>query len=166
MRRLLLLAYLAGVLSTPTSPPPNCTTVVATATDSAMKWTCEGSGVQRCTNQHIACVPAGVPAGLVVFMPGTYLQPADYSLITAEFASHGYLALNLFYPSAEGQNSCSASRASTPTDLNCTARERFKVLTGEDNGGYTNITQVRCGPLRCVLGALMFITARAAAACC
>jgi hypothetical protein len=125
------------------TPPAACTTITATATDPAMKWFCQGNGVRGCTNQHVVCAPPASTAskGLVIFLPGTYLQPKDYSEIVAEFSYHGFHALGLFYPSAEGQNGCGASRTSRPTDLNCTARERFKVLTGIPNGGRTNITQ-------------------------
>ena len=141
---------------TPAPGAPNCTTIVATDTDPAMQWFCQGSGARGCTNRHVVCAPPptsttqsnitaavdnAASKGLVVFLPGTYLQPSDYSHIVAEFSHHGFHALGLFYPSAEGQNGCGASRASAhPTDLNCTATERFKVLTGADNGGHTNIT--------------------------
>ena len=120
-----------------------CTTITATATDPAINWFCQGNGVRGCTNEHVICVPPTSTAskGLVIFLPGTYLQPADYSDIVAEFSYHGFHALGLFYPSAEGQNGCGVSRTSHPTDLNCTARERFKVLTGASNGGRTNVTQ-------------------------
>ena len=54
----------------------------------------------------------------------------------------------LFYPSSQGQNGCDASRQADnrSTDLNCTARERFRVLTGHnhsygDTDTHTNITQ-------------------------
>ena len=122
--------------------PTNCTALTATATDPAMKWFCQGGGVRACTNAHIACTPPAPSSskGLVVFLPGTYLQPVDYSQIISEFAYHGYHSLGLFYPSAEGQNGCGASRVPSPTDLNCTATERFKVLTGATNGGRTNVT--------------------------
>jgi hypothetical protein len=125
------------------APTRSCTTITATATDPDMKWFCQGNGVSGCTNEHIVCSPPASTAskGLVIFLPGTYLQPKDYSDIVAEFSYHGFHALGLFYPSAEGQNGCGASRTGHPTDLNCTARERFKVLTGASNGGRTNITQ-------------------------
>ena len=42
-----------------------------------------------------------------------------------------FYSLGLFYPSGEGQNGCGASRTPSPTDLNCTALERRRVLTGE-----------------------------------
>lgn len=59
-----------------------------------------------------------------------------------QFSLHGYLALGLFYPSGEGQNGCGASRSSSPTDLNCTALERQRVLTGEEHlSDKTNVTK-------------------------
>ena len=73
---------------------------------------------------------------------------ADTGII-ADFAGHGFHALGLFYPSTQGQANCEASRVTNPTDLNCTARERYRVLTGDSrspyggNGGvdtHTNIT--------------------------
>ena len=82
-----------------------------------------------------------MPPRLVVFLPGTALAPDDYSALIADFSLHGFHALGLFYPSAEGQNGCGRSRTATPVDLNCTFRERLRVLTGEAVSTHTNITQ-------------------------
>lgn len=58
-----------------------------------------------------------------------------------------YIA-GLFYPSSQGQGGCDASRQANnkSTDLNCTARERFRVLTGHNQSygatdTHTNITR-------------------------
>jgi len=120
-----------------------CWGISATATDPSMFWFCQAWYASSCTNRHLVCAPAGNQSskGLVVFLPGTSLEPQDYSDLVLEFARYGFLSLGLFYPSAEGQNSCGASRSDHPSDLNCTARERFKVLTGAPNGGATNITR-------------------------
>ena len=117
--------------------PSHCRVLSPLATDPSMSWFCQASWVHRCTSQHIACVPpaprstgGAAPKGLVVFLPGTALTPHDYSLLIEDFSLHGFYALGLFYPSGEGQNGCSASRMPQPTDLNCTALERQRVLTG------------------------------------
>ena len=62
------------------------------------------------------------------------------SAIIGDLSFHGFYTLGLFYPSAEGQNGCAASRTPMPTDLNCTARERQRVLTGEAVSTHTNVT--------------------------
>ena len=142
---MLLLLVLHSIAS---SPDGGCVQITATDTDPRMQWHCQAPGVTGCTNKHIACTPPALTPemnsksskGLVIFLPGTYLQPQDYSDIVAEFAYHGFLSLGLFFPSEEGQNNCEESRVAKPTNLNCTAVERFKVLTGADNGGETNIT--------------------------
>ena len=90
------MAQFAAVVATATAAAPICTTVLATATDPAMQWHCQGRGVARCTGKHIACSPAGPGKGLVIFLPGTYLQPSDYSGIVAEFAHHGFHSMGLF----------------------------------------------------------------------
>jgi len=127
MRSTLLTFSLLSHLAMGLSNEPNCTAFTATATDPMMQWHCQGPGETSCTNQHIACIPHQDSKGLVVFLPGTNLQPSDYSDTVAEMAYHGFHSLGLMYPSTQGQNSCDASRAKIPTDLNCTARERFKV---------------------------------------
>ena len=80
-----------------------------------------------------------------MFLPGTGLVPQDYSGVIADFASHGFHSLGLMYPSTQGQVSCDASRVANPTDLNCTARQRYRVLTGAAHSygadeKHTNIT--------------------------
>ena len=98
-------------IATPPPPAPSdgCVQITATATDPSMKWHCQAPGVSRCSNKHIACTPPPVAEtatappslptannknkGLVIFLPGTYLQPQDYSNIVAEFAYHGFLSL-------------------------------------------------------------------------
>jgi len=81
-------------------------------------------------------------------MGGTDRVPQDYSQTIADFASHGFHTLGLFYPSTQGQVDCDESRQPPPsvsTNLNCTARQRYRVLTGS-NWSYdawenrTNIT--------------------------
>ena len=90
----------------------------------------------QCTNRHIACAAAPqapLRPQLAVFLPGTGLCPHAYSQLLADFASHGFHTLGLQYPSGEGQRNCGASRAPAghaSTDLNCTARQRLRVLTG------------------------------------
>ena len=125
-----------------------------------MKWFCQSPNRAKtvyrhytdCTDEHIVCTPKDKPQAaaplwkdLVVFLPGTGLVPQDYSQIVADFASHGFHSIGLMYPSTQGQGSCQMSRTARPTDLNCTARERFRVLTGQASsfGGtdtHTNIT--------------------------
>jgi hypothetical protein len=123
------------------TPRPGCNFLTATSTDPAMRWHCQGWNVRHCYDAHIACKPKTLPSkGLVVFLPGTYLQPQDYSEIISEFAYHGFHALGVHYPSAEGQNGCGASRRRGAVDLNCTARERLRVLTGRNVSTHTNIT--------------------------
>lgn len=133
-----------NVLTLPLDRPTNCTAIPCLATDSAMHWRCQSANVRSCSSQHIACVPATAVAsrGLVVFLPGTGLTPHDYSALVADFSLHGFHSLGLFYPSGEGQNGCGRSRTAAPTDLNCTARERARVLTGDATHGptSTNIT--------------------------
>ena len=145
--------------------PKGCVALSATSTDSNMKWRCQAPGRSKtvyrhytdCTDQHVVCTPPDtqqpqqqgrVPSRneLVVFLPGTGLVPQDYSRIIADFASHGFHSIGLMYPSTQGQVDCQMSRVANPTDLNCTARERYRVLTGEASsfGGtdtHTNITQ-------------------------
>ena len=137
--------------------PPHCFRLRATGTDPEMQWHCQGPGklpttyrhYTDCTDEHVVCSPsadASQRRQLVVFLPGTGLVPQDYSLIVADFAnSHGFHAIGLMYPSTQGQVDCEMSRVTHPTDLNCTARERLRVLTGDNTsyGGaetHTNIT--------------------------
>ena len=80
-----------------------------------------------------------------MFYPGTGLVPQDYSEVVADFAGHGFHSIGLMYPSTQGQADCTMSRVPHPTDLNCTARERFRVLTGKNvsygaTDTHTNIT--------------------------
>ena len=190
-----------------TELPVGCSSLVATSTDPAMRWFCQGEHLQPrpwrqerdCTNAHIWCNPVTTERAaqpqLVVFLPGTGLTPHDCAVtilrprsactlvgaslhpsrrpvlpcvqpptslpspprestdadtgIVADFAGHGFHALSLFYPSTQGQVNCQASRVPNPTDLNCTARERYRVLTGAShspyggngNGNHTNITR-------------------------
>ena len=167
MEARLLFAVLAGAgagaaAANPTWPS-RCQTLVATDTDPAMKWFCQGGGhpepdpkkwgFRTCTNTHFACTPPQTQQAqqaqpeLVVFLPGTGLGPMDYSEAVVDMSSHGFHALGLMYPSTQGQNGCDMSRKPVgSTDLNCTARERHRVLTGEavSYGGTdhtTNITQ-------------------------
>ena len=121
-----------------------------------MKWFCQSPGAKPtaykkerdCTNQHVVCtLEQAAHSQLVVFLPGTGLVPQDYSEIVADFAGHGFHSLGLMYPSTQGQADCAMSRTAKPMDLNCTARERYRVLTGSPNsyGGtdtHTNITKV------------------------
>ena len=176
-----------------TELPAGCSSLVATSTDPAMRWFCQGEHLQPrpwreerdCTNQHIWCTPVTTERAaqpqLVVFLPGTGLTPHDCAVtipcprsaralfgsrprsvlpsprsdnpppplpssprestdadtgIVADFAGHGFHALSLFYPSTQGQVNCQASRVANPTDLNCTARERHRVLTGDSYSPY------------------------------
>ena len=106
----------------------------------------------QCTNRHIAC--AAAPRApkreqLAVFLPGTGLCPHAYSRLLADFASHGFYTLGLQYTSGIGQQHCEASRApvgKVSTDLNCTARQRYRTLTGQNYSfgafeAHTNISQ-------------------------
>ena len=139
-------------------PPTRCRGVKASPTDPAMKWRCQAPGAavspvyrtyRECTDEHLICTPdSTVQPELVVFLPGTGLVPRDYSDIVADFAGHGFHSLGLMYPSTQGQNGCEMSRQpnNKSTNLNCTARERYRVLTGEaaSFGGtdtHTNITK-------------------------
>lgn len=123
--------------------PPGCSTLVATSTDATMRWFCQSPGLSPrpwrreddCSNEHIYCPSAtqDLQPQLVVFLPGTGLTPHGYSELLANFASHGFYTLGLFYPSTQGQVDCGASRQRTgSTDLNCTARQRLRVLTGQN----------------------------------
>ena len=67
--------------------------------------------------------------------------PHNYSRMLATAASLGFRTLGLLYPSTEGQNGCGQSRVAHPVDLNCTAKERYRVLTGEQTSNNTNITR-------------------------
>ena len=89
-----------------------------------------GSGSAASAAQQATRAPA--QKQLVVFLPGTGLVPQDYSEVVADFAGHGFHAIGLMYPSTQGQVSCAMSRVPHPTDLNCTARERYRVLTGSN----------------------------------
>ena len=145
--------------------PPGCARLRATDTDPEMRWWCQSPTKQPtvyrhytdCTNEHVVCTPRQRTAGssaappppvreqLVVFYPGTGLVPQDYSEIVSDFAGHGFHSIGLMYPSTQGQADCAMSRVANPTDLNCTARERLRVLTGatESYGAaetHTNIT--------------------------
>jgi hypothetical protein len=109
----------------------------------------------QCTNRHVACAAAPTAPKqqrrrqLAVFLPGTGLCPHAYSRLLADFASHGFNTLGLQYTSGVGQQNCKASRAPAgrlSTNLNCTARQRFRVLTGSNYSfgafeAHTNITQ-------------------------
>ena len=137
--------------------PPRCIRLSATGTDPEMRWHCQDPNKRPtsyrhytdCTDEHVVCAPfAGSAARrqLVVFFPGTGLVPQDYSLIVHDFAdSHGFHAIGLMYPSTQGQSGCEMSRVEHPTDLNCTARERLRVLTGNNvsygsTDTHTNVT--------------------------
>jgi hypothetical protein len=147
----------------------------ATETDPNMKWYCQGRGqpepdpkkwgFRTCTNLHLVCSPPATAASsstdddggddddsgahpqLVVFLPGTGLGPMDYTEAVIDMSAHGFYAIGLQYPSTQGQNGCDMSRKPAGSvDLNCTARERYRVLTGEASsyGGIdrtTNITK-------------------------
>lgn len=133
-------------------------TMDATSTDPEMKWFCQGGGhpepnpnkwrFRTCTNLHLVCAPpnaAEAQPQLVVFLPGTGLGPMDYTEPVIDMSSHGFYALGLQYPSTQGQNGCDMSRKPTgSTDLNCTARERYRVLTGEATsyGGTDHTTNI------------------------
>ena len=138
---------LGEVQSSPTTRSkrlhPGCFTLVATSTDAAMRWFCQAPGLRPgpwkrdddCTNEHIYCPAATQPAQpqLAVFLPGTGLTPHGYTELLADFASHGFYTLGIFYPSTQGQVDCGMSRQpSGSTDLNCTARQRLRVLTGQN----------------------------------
>jgi hypothetical protein len=137
--------------------PPRCIRLSATGTDPEMRWHCQDPNKRPstyrhytdCTDEHVVCTPPADSAArqqLVVFFPGTGLVPQDYSLIVNDFAnSHGFHAIGLMYPSTQGQSGCEMSRVEHPTDLNCTARERLRVLTGTNisygsTETHTNIT--------------------------
>jgi hypothetical protein len=135
----------------------SCVEVEAAITDPAMRWRClvppsmpTGDPTGRlqpgttCLGTHIVCTPpaATKPDGrLAIFLPGTGLVPQNYSLVPKSFAASGLHAIGLSYPSSQGQNGCKQSRTTNPEDLNCTARERHRVLTGEPTSNQTNITQ-------------------------
>ena len=106
----------------------------------------------QCTNRHVACAASSSAPKrdqLAVFLPGTGLCPHAYSRLLADFASHGFFTLGLQYTSGIGQQHCEASRApvgKVSTNLNCTARQRYRVLTGENYSfgafeRHTNVTQ-------------------------
>ena len=154
----LLVAVAAGAANPPSSFPPRCTTMDATGTDPEMRWFCQGSGhpepdpkkweFRTCTNLHLVCAPpvaAEAKPQLLVFLPGTGLGPMDYTEPVIDMSSHGFYALGLQYPSTQGQNGCDVSRKPAgSTDLNCTARERYRVLTGEASsyGGSDHTTNI------------------------
>ena len=144
----LLLLSLAPLSSSnpPSTFPSRCTTLDATSTDPSMRWYCQGPygrpepdptkwGFRTCTNLHLVCLPpAASQPQLVIFLPGTGLGPMDYTEAVIDMSSHGFHAIGLQYPSTQGQNGCDMSRRAPPatsSDLNCTARERHRVLTGE-----------------------------------
>ena len=93
MRSLLLGSMVLGHVAARGSPAPTCKTVLATATDPAMRWHCQGRGVRGCTGQHIACSPpvqapaaatAAASKGLVIFLPGTR-APGPQALVYSRF---------------------------------------------------------------------------------
>jgi hypothetical protein len=55
-----------------------------------MHWFCQGNGWEPATGGSTRDAK-----GLVIFLPGTYLQPQDYSDIVAEFSLQGYLSIGL-----------------------------------------------------------------------
>ena len=74
--------------------PDGCSSLVATSTDPAMRWFCQGEHLQPrpwrqerdCTNEHVVCDPAAAERAaqpqLVVFLPGTGLTPHDCAVNT------------------------------------------------------------------------------------
>lgn len=157
---LLVTLLLTVAANPPSSFPKRCKTIDATATDPEMRWYCQGGGhpepnpkkwgFRTCTNLHLVCAPpngavAETQAQLIVFLPGTGLGPMDYTEPVIDMSSHGFHALGLQYPSTQGQNGCDMSRKPKgSTDLNCTARERYRVLTGEATsyGGTDHTTNI------------------------
>ena len=134
---------------------PRCKGLSAASIDSRVRWQCiapfsiinpqstPATNETQCQTEHFVCEPpSGVPTRkeVVVWLPGTDLVPQNYSLLIKAAARLGFRTLGLLYPSTQGQVNCKQSRVPYPTDLNCTAKERYRVLTGAPTSPNTNIT--------------------------